>query len=362
MLEEWISPLRVFQYVTLRVVAGAGTAFLISLILGPWLINRLKTICSAGRYEDDAPELETLHGEQKKTTPTMGGLLIIAATCGSALLWANPTNPLVLITIFTMMVMGAIGFLDDYLKVARHDPRGLRGRYKVLLQCAWVLCVFAVLNHLPQTKEYATQFHVPFLKEPLFNNIGFIPAVLFMTLVVAGASNAVNLTDGLDGLAVGCASSASIAFLIMAYTAGHIHFAEYLRIPYIAGSSELAVFCGCLAGASLGFLWFNCYPARVFMGDTGSLAIGGAIGMVASLIKHELVLLFVGGVFVMEALSVIIQVLSFRLTGRRVFVCSPIHHHFELKKNSWSETQVTVRFWILSIIFAMIGILTLKIR
>ncbi|NLB55811.1 MAG: phospho-N-acetylmuramoyl-pentapeptide-transferase [Lentisphaerae bacterium] len=364
LLENWLPAFRVFHYISFRIVAGAGTAFVFSLITGPWFIRRLESICTSRekRYKEDAPALDKLRSSEKHSTPAMGGILIIAATLFASLLWAIPTNSLVQIALQTMVVMGGIGFLDDYIKAVHGKPHGLRSSYKLILQYAWLLIVYLIMSNLPQTKPYLKQFHVPFLKEALFNDIGIILSFLFMAFVVSGASNAVNLTDGLDGLATGCSSSAAIAFLIISYAAGHSGFADYLLIPFISGAGELAVFCGCLAGATLGFLWFNCYPAKVFMGDTGSLAIGGAIGMVAVLIKHELVLVFVGGVFVMEALSVILQVTSFKLTGKRIFICSPIHHHFELKKNPWSETQVTVRFWIISIICAMIGVLSLKIR
>jgi phospho-N-acetylmuramoyl-pentapeptide-transferase len=256
--------------------------------------------------------------------------------------------------------MALIGFWDDYTKVALKRSKGLTARRKFLLQFIWVLVVAAILLLLPETRNQVRQLMVPFIKEPVILDMGIVGVILFAALVMIGASNAVNLTDGLDGLAIGCSSSVALSYLVMTYVAGHMRFAEYLRVPYVPGSGELAVFCGCLLGSCLGFLWYNCHPARVFMGDTGSLALGGAIAMVAILIKQELVLIIVGGVFVMEAMSVILQVASFKLRGKRIFAMAPIHHHFEMKK--WSETQVTIRFWILSIIFALIGILTLKIR
>ena len=256
--------------------------------------------------------------------------------------------------------MGLIGFWDDYTKVARKRSKGVRARTKVLLELAWCVVVMIVLLALPETKGKACQLMLPFLKEPLVADIGVVFGFLFMALVIIGACNAVNLTDGLDGLAIGCSASVGFSYFVMAYVAGHSTFAEYLKIPYIRGGGELAVFCGCLLGSCLGFLWYNCHPAKVFMGDTGSLAIGGALGMVAVLIKQEITLIIVGGVFVMEAMSVILQVASFKLMGKRIFAMAPIHHHFELRK--WSETQVTIRFWILSILFALLGIATLKIR
>jgi phospho-N-acetylmuramoyl-pentapeptide-transferase len=360
LLSDWISEFRVFRYITVRAVAGAGTAFLLILVFGPWVINKLKKL-NIGQYErkEEAPPLYVLHG-QKEGTPTMGGLMIIAAILISTLLWAVPTNLFVWIVLATMCWMGFIGFWDDYTKVVRKRSKGLRARTKLLLEVAWTIVMMILLLQLPETKGKVCQLMVPFLKAPLVADMGVVLAFLFMALVIIGASNAVNLTDGLDGLAIGCSASVGFSYFVMAYVAGHSAFAEYLRVPLIRGSGELAVFCGCLMGSCLGFLWYNCHPARVFMGDTGSLALGGALGMVAVLIKQEITLVIVGGVFVMEAMSVILQVISFRLKGKRIFAMAPIHHHFEMKK--WSETQVTVRFWVLSIIFALLGILTLKIR
>lgn len=364
-LSDQISYLRVFHYITVRTVAGAGTAFLISLIIGPWIIGRLQQLCrgTETRYREDAPALDALRGAANQKTPTMGGLLIIISMVISCLLWAVPTSLLVWLAISTLCVMGAIGFYDDYIKAVRRNPKGLSVRKKLLLQALWVVLLVALLVTIPATREHARQLWVPALKTPLVSSMCLAGVFIFVALVVIGAGNAVNLTDGLDGLAIGCTSAVVLAFLVMAYVAGHIKFAEYLQVPYVAGAGELSVFCGCMLGAALGFLWFNCHPAQVFMGDTGSLALGGAMGIVAVLIKQELVLVIVGGVFVMEALSVILQVGWFKLKHRRIFACAPLHHHFELKKNNpWSETQVTVRFWILAIIFALLGILLLKIR
>jgi phospho-N-acetylmuramoyl-pentapeptide-transferase len=290
----------------------------------------------------------------------MGGVLIIGAVTVSTLLWAVPGNVFVLLTLATLVVMGAIGFEDDYRKLRRRSARGLSARSKLALQAAWAAAAAVILLALPATREYVRQLMVPFVKDPVVRDLGIVATILFVSLVVVGASNAVNLTDGLDGLAIGCTASAALSYFVMAYVAGHARFAEYLRVPHVDGTAELAVFCACLLGGSLGFLWFNCHPAQVFMGDTGSLALGGAIAMVAVLIRQELTLVIVGGVFVMEALSVILQVASFRLRGKRVFAMAPIHHHFELRK--WSETQVTIRFWILSILCALLGVATLKIR
>ncbi len=359
-----IGCLRVFQYITVRAVAGAGTAFILSLALGPWLIRRLGRLCSgdAGRYQGDAPRLDALHGELKKRTPTMGGLLIIGSIIAACLLWAILTNLLVWIALLTLCVMGLIGFADDYLKITRPGSKGLRPLKKLFFQSLWVGGVGGLLLVNPETSGHVRQLMVPFLKTPLIPELGLLAAFLFLLLVVVGSSNAVNLTDGLDGLAIGCAGAVAFAYLVMSYAAGHVRFAEYLQVPYIAGGGELAVFCGCMLGACLGFLWFNCHPAQVFMGDTGSLALGGAIGTVAALIKQELALAVVGGVFVLEALSVILQVGWFKLKRRRILACAPLHHHFELKPLPWSETQITVRFWILSLIFALLGVLLLKIR
>jgi len=357
LFEEQFSPLRVFQYITVRTVAGAGTAFLICIMLGPWMIRLLRQF-KIGQHvrTEDAPA-----HEHKQGTPTMGGLLIIAAMVVSCLLWAKPTSFFVQLSLATMCYMGAVGFWDDYAKLRRKNSKGMSGKGKLLLQSLWAVVVVVALFSNPDTAEHVRSFMVPFLKTPLIRDMGIMLAFLLVVIVVVGATNAVNLTDGLDGLAIGCTSSVALSYLVMAYATGHIHFAEYLYIPYIKGAGELAVFCGCLAGASLGFLWYNCHPAQVFMGDTGSLAIGGAIAMVAILIKQEVLLVVVGGVFVMEAVSVILQVASFKLRGgKRIFKMAPIHHHFEELK--WSETQVTIRFWILSIIFALLGLLTLKIR
>lgn len=358
--EGWYSPLRMFQYITFRTVAGAGTAFVISLLAGPWLIALLKRR-NIGQYvrQEEAPPLYELHNK-KAGTPTMGGLLILLSVTVSALIWARPGNLPVLFTLASMWYMGVVGFWDDYLKLHRRQSKGLAARSKMLLQLAWALVLVITLDQFPETQIWLRRLMVPFIKDPVIENIGWPAAFLFVTVIMLGATNAVNLTDGLDGLAIGCSSSVALTYLVLAYAAGHAVFAEYLYIPYVAGSGELAVFCGCLAGAGLGFLWYNCHPARVFMGDTGSLALGGAIATVAILIKQELVLIIAGGVFVIEALSVIIQVGSFKLRRKRVFRCAPIHHHFEMM--NWSETQVTVRFWILSIVFSLMGLLTLKIR
>lgn len=359
-LTDVYSPLRVFQYVTVRTFAGAGTAFLFSVLIGPWVIERLRML-KFGQYirTSEAPQLGVLHAG-KAGTPTMGGLLIILSISVSTLLWAIPTNPLVWLALATLWFLGLVGFLDDFSKIKRKQSKGLSARQKLAMQVAFSVAVGAALLSIPETMETVRQLMVPMLKTPLVQDMGVVCTLLFVAVVLVGASNAVNLTDGLDGLAIGCTSSVALSYLVMAYVAGHMGFAEYLSVPHVPGAGELAVFCGCMMGSALGFLWYNCHPARVFMGDTGSLALGGAIGMVALLIKQEMVLIVVGGVFVIEAVSVILQVISFRLTGRRIFAMAPLHHHFEMKK--WTETQVTIRFWILSILFAILGLLMLKIR
>jgi phospho-N-acetylmuramoyl-pentapeptide-transferase len=359
-LSGWISELRVFKYITVRALGGAATAFVLAVALGPWVIRELKRLkVQQFVRKEEAPPLHVLHGK-KEGTPTMGGILIIASVTFATLLWAIPLNTFVLLTLATFIFMGAVGCMDDFAKLRGKSAKGLSARAKFRLQILWAVAVGLLLLWMPETRERVRELMVPFLKAPAVADMGWIMAVAFVTVIVVGATNAVNLTDGLDGLAIGCSGSVALAYLVMAYAAGHRAFAEYLFVPYVPGSGELAVFCGCLLGGCLGFLWYNCHPAQVFMGDTGSLALGGAMAMVAILIKQELVLIIVGGVFVIEALSVILQVASFKLRGKRVFAMAPIHHHFELRK--WSETQVTIRFWILSILFALLGLATLKIR
>ena len=372
LLTEWYSPLRIFQYITVRAFAAAGTAFIFSLIFGPPIIRALQRLKIGQQVrKDDVLPLYEFHG-QKEGTPTMGGVLILLAAGLSTLLWAVPTNGFIVIALSTFLYMGAVGFWDDYLKVTRKQSKGLGAREKLVLQGAWAILVVIVLLRWDVTAELSRQLMIPFIKDPVIHDMGALGVLLFLLLVLVGCTNAVNLTDGLDGLAIGCTNAVAAAYLAMAYVAGHFVFAGYLQVPYVPDSGELAVFCGALLGAGLGFLWFNCYPAKVFMGDTGSLALGGAIAIVAVLINQELTLIFVGGVFVMEAMSVLIQVASFKLTGKRVFKCAPLHHHFELVAKSRAEeagrpvglveTTITIRFWIVSIIFALIGVATLKIR
>jgi phospho-N-acetylmuramoyl-pentapeptide-transferase len=372
-----ISPLRIFRYITFRAVLAAGTAFVLSLIIGPWLIEKLSVV-KFGEHSVDR-RLPGLDKSAKVGTPTMGGLMIIFSTVTATVLWAEPGNFFVLCALTTFCFLGVLGFIDDYLKIKRKGGKGgLSPRVKLLAQAAWTVLLMCALCSDAETCLRTRQLMVPFVKFPVIPSMGIAGTLGFLFLVLVGSSNAVNLTDGLDGLAIGCTNSAAAAYLAMAYVAGHFTFAEYLQVPFVRGGGELAVFCGALLGAGLGFLWFNCHPARVFMGDTGSLAIGGGIAAVAILIKQELVLIIVGGVFVLEAASVLIQQSWFKYTrkkygeGRRFFRCAPLHHHFEHiasdraaaagRPVGAAENMITVRFWILSIIFALIGVATLKIR
>ncbi len=372
-LEGLFSPLRLFQYISFRTLGAAAMAFIISLIVAPGLIRRLRAV-NFGEQVEDA-RVEGLAKRQKVGTPTMGGLLIIVSTAIATLLWARSDNMYILLTMSTFCLMGLIGFADDYLKIKRKN--GLSVKMKFAAQLVWAGIVFSVLWSIPDMQERVRDLMVPFYKHPILD-LGLIGAFVFMVIVLVGASNAVNLTDGLDGLAIGCSNSVVVAYLFLAYVAGHYNFAEYLQVPFVRGSGELTVFCGALLGSGLGFLWYNCHPAKIFMGDTGSLAIGGAIAMLAILIKQELLLIIVGGVFVIEAASVVIQSSYYKYTrkrfgkGRRVFKCAPLHHHFEFVEKERAleerrepelvETVIVTRFWILAIIFALIGVATLKIR
>ncbi|MGF1655881.1 MAG: phospho-N-acetylmuramoyl-pentapeptide-transferase [Verrucomicrobiales bacterium] len=359
---EWFQPLNVFRYNEFRGVAAGITAFLFSLILGEWLIRKLISlkIGQPIRTKEEVHKLAELHGD-KSGTPTMGGILIIGAVLFSTLLWARWDNLFVWLGLFTMVSLGLVGFVDDYRKVTKKKSDGMSGRVKLACQLAIAAVVGAFLIFSPdeQTAQNASAIYIPFFKEAVMANIGFM-AILFYGVVMVGSSNAVNLTDGLDGLAIGCTITVAGAFAVLTYLAGSEAAASYLRIPSNLLNAELSVLCCALAGAGLGFLWFNCHPARVFMGDTGSLAIGGTLGLVAICCKQELLLVIIGGVFVLEALSVILQVASFKLRGKRIFLMSPLHHHFELL--GWKENTVIVRFWILSVMFALIGLATLRLR
>ncbi len=372
-LEYLFSPLRLFKYISFRTLGAAATAFIISLLIAPWLIRNLRNLKIKEMVADG--RLGALEKGQKVDTPTMGGLMIIAATGCSTLLWAATENLYVWLTLGTFFLMGAIGFVDDYLKIKRKS--GLSVKMKFAAQLIWAAVVFSVLWSIPEMQERVRDLMVPFFKNSILD-MGLVGGFIFMVVVLVGASNAVNLTDGLDGLAISCSNSAVVAYLLLTYVAGNSIFADYLQVPFVLGTGELTVFCGALLGAGLGFLWYNCHPAKIFMGDTGSLAIGGAIAMLAILTKQEVLLVIVGGVFVIEAASVVIQTGYFKYTmkrfgvGRRVFKCAPLHHHFEFIEKERAldekrppelvETVIVTRFWILSIIFALIGIATLKIR
>jgi phospho-N-acetylmuramoyl-pentapeptide-transferase len=352
-----VSVLNVTRYITVRTAIASLTALAISLLLGPWLIRRLREFQIGQVVRHDGP---TTH-RPKAGTPTMGGLLILAAALTPTLLWADLTNEYIWIAVLSTSAFGAIGFADDYLKIAHHSHHGLRPRYKMLAQVlvavAVGVAVIALANRNPPL--YNTRLVFPFFKG-LIPDLGW-GYVLFAVVVLVGASNAVNLTDGLDGLAISAFAVSAAAFTALAYVTGHAEFARYLQITFrFPPAAEVTIFCGSLVGASLGFLWWNSYPADIFMGDVGSLALGGALGTVAILIKQELLLVIVGGVFVLEAVSVILQVGSFKLTGRRVFRMAPLHHHFELI--GWSEPKVISRFLIVAIIFALFSLTTLKLR
>jgi phospho-N-acetylmuramoyl-pentapeptide-transferase len=346
--------LNVFRYLTFRSAYAAITALLVSFLVGPHLIHWLKESRLGQKIRTDGPESHL----GKAGTPTMGGLLILLAIVLPTLLWADLTNRNVLLALFATITLGGIGFLDDYLHVVKGIRTGLLGRWKLLGQGLVGAIIAAVILLLPTENVPATWTTVPFLK---FNyvNLGFL-FVPFVMLVIAGSSNAVNLTDGLDGLASGLVAFAAVAFAGLCYIAGNVKFSQYLSVLYLPGSGELTVFCAAVMGAALGFLWFNCHPADVFMGDTGSLALGGALGTVAVLIKREFLLFVIGGVFVSEAVSVILQVASFKLRGKRIFLMAPLHHHFELK--GWAESRVVTRFYIAAAILALISLSTLKLQ
>ncbi len=364
---EFLRALNVFQYVTFRAVGAALTAFLLSLAFGNFTIRKLLSLKLGQpiRSKEEVHKLAELHG-QKAGTPTMGGILLLGTTVVSTLLWARPDNSFVWLVLGAMLAAGALGFADDYLKVSKKNSAGVRERTKLLVQILIAVGVTAFFLSDAQIQRQAGALFVPFYKKMLVPNMGLILTFLFFAAIILGTSNAVNLTDGLDGLATGCTLTVTFTYALLAYIAGHRDIAHYLQVPFYPQASELAVFCSALAGASLGFLWFNAHPAKMFMGDTGSLAIGSAIGTVAICVKQELLLLIVGGVFVAEAASVLVQRFWFKYTrrkygqGRRVFRMAPLHHHFEL--SGVKETAVVARFWIISFICALLGLATLKLR
>ncbi|HEY7492103.1 MAG TPA: phospho-N-acetylmuramoyl-pentapeptide-transferase [Candidatus Tectomicrobia bacterium] len=353
-LHETVSVFNVFRYLTFRIAYAALTALLISLLLGPYVIRLLQRRQVGQTIRQDGPKSHF----SKAGTPTMGGLLILGTTLAATLLWANLSVIHVWLALLSTLAFGAIGFWDDYLKMTRRNSVGLRAKYKFAAEILAAAMVAWLLVALADADDHATRLSVPFFKQ-VAPDLGmlYIPFAIF---VIVGTSNAVNLTDGLDGLAIGPVIIATFAYAGIAYVAGNSRFAEYLNIFYIRGAGELAVFCGGLLGASLGFLWFNSYPAQIFMGDVGALSLGGALGTVAVIAKHEFLLLVIGGLFVIETLSVIIQVASFKLTGKRVFRMAPLHHHFE--EQGWQEPKVIVRFWIIAIVLALLSLSTLKLR
>jgi phospho-N-acetylmuramoyl-pentapeptide-transferase len=349
-----LSPLNVFRYITFRSAYAAITALLVCFVLGPPMIEWLRQVKLGQKVRAEGPESHL----SKAGTPTMGGVLIVTAIVVPTLLWGNLHSRQVWIAMLATLWLGAIGFLDDYLRVVKGFPKGLLGRYKIAGQVALGLAIGWILLAWPEPGMPATTTHVPFLKFRYWDfGLLFVP---FVILVIAGSSNAVNLTDGLDGLASGLVAIAALTFAGLCYLSGHAKFSEYLNISFLVYSGELTVFCAAVLGASLGFLWYNCHPADVFMGDTGSLALGGALGTVAVLIKREFWLVLIGGVFVAETVSVMIQVASFRLWGRRVFRMTPLHHHFEL--SGWAESRVVLRFYIVGALLALLSLSTLKLQ
>ncbi len=364
-----LSPFRVFQYSTFRTAFSSLTSLFLCVLLGPWFIRKLRQFQIGQFIREDGPKSHSA----KAGTPTMGGLLIVVSIVVPTLLWSNLANRYVWIALCGLLTFGAIGFWDDYTKVRRMRNLGLTARQKMLLQIAAALTVGFFLLALHSQHVYATNVNVPFFKsyspdlliDGFLHNrwtypLAFIPFYAFIAFVMVGASNAVNLTDGLDGLAIGLMIIASGAMTVLTYVSGHAAFAEYLGLSRLPGASELTIFCGAMTGASLGFLWYNAHPAQIFMGDVGSLALGGALAVVAVLIKQEILLVFIGGVFVLEALSVILQVGSFKLRKKRIFKMAPVHHHFEAL--GWQESKIIVRFWILGLVMALFALTTLKLR
>lgn len=351
-LHTTLSALNVFRYITFRTIYASLTAFLVCFLIGPWVIRRLRELQIGQYIQEDGPKTH----QSKAGTPTMGGILILTAIISSSLLWADLTNGYVWVALLIVCGYGLIGFIDDYLMLIKKRNKGLTARTKFFCQVALAAVAGGLLYINP---DFDTRVTIPFFKE-VSPDLGW-GYILFAILVIVGASNAVNLTDGLDGLAIGPTVIAAGTYMVFAYVAGHTKLADYLQINYVAGCGELTIICGAIAGAGLGFLWFNTYPAQIFMGDVGSLSLGGALGTVAVITKQEILLVIVGGLFVIEALSVIFQVSFFKMTkGGRIFRMAPLHHHFELK--GWPEPKIIVRFWIIAIALALISMSTLKLR
>ena len=352
-LTKFYGGFNVFGYLTLRSILGVLTALIISFIVGPAMIRKLSVYKIGQTIRNDGPQSHLI----KAGTPTMGGALILVAVIVSTLLWADLRNHYIWVVLVVLFSFGVIGWVDDYKKLIKRDPKGLRGIYKYFWQSVIGLLVMAYLYHTSTLAE--RELIVPVFKHATIS-LGMFSYIVFGYFVIVGSSNAVNLTDGLDGLAILPTVMVAGALAIFAYASGNANFSHYLGIPHIHGVGELAIFCGTLVGAGLGFLWFNTYPAQVFMGDVGALALGAALGVIAVMVRQELVLFIMGGVFVIETVSVILQVGSFKLTGKRIFKMAPLHHHFELK--GWPEPRVIVRFWIITVILVLVGLATLKVR
>jgi phospho-N-acetylmuramoyl-pentapeptide-transferase len=370
-LFPFFHPFRIFRYLTFRTAFASGTALMIALFIGPWVIQKLREFQIGQYVREDGPQ-----SHLKKTgTPTMGGVLILIAILVPTVLWSDPANPYVWVAVFSTLAFGAIGFADDYLKVVKRRSLGLTFRQKIFFQALAAFMVAAVLVGLQQFNIFSTRLTVPFIKAwrpdlqwhwwpatlPHLAILAFVPFVAFVMFVLVGSSNAVNLTDGLDGLAIGCTIIAAGALAVLTYVSGHVVFADYLELQRMDKVGELTIFCGSMVGASIGFLWYNAHPAEVFMGDVGALGLGGAIGTVAIIIRQELLLPFIGGIFVLEALSVVLQVGSYKFRNKkRIFKMAPLHHHFE--QIGWAESKVIARFWIGALVFALFALTTLKLR
>ena len=368
-LFPFFHPFRIFRYLTFRTVFASLTALLIAMFIGPYVIQKLREFQIGQYIREDGPQSHM----KKSGTPTMGGVLIVIAILLPTVLWADPANPLVWIAVFSTLAFGAIGFADDYIKVVQRRNLGLTARAKLFWQAAAAAGVAIALAELSQFRMFSTALTVPFIKVlrpdmqwhwaatlPHLGFLAFLPFIAFVIFVLMGSTNAVNLTDGLDGLAIGCTIIAAAALAVLTYVSGHVVFADYLELQRMPLAGELTVFCGSMVGASIGFLWYNAHPAEVFMGDVGSLALGGAIGTVAVIIRQELLLPFIGGIFVIEAISVVLQVGSYKLRKKRIFKMAPLHHHFE--QLGWHESKVIARFWILALVFALFALTTLKLR
>ena len=369
-LFPFFHPFRIFRYLTFRTAFASLTALLIALFIGPWVIQKLRDFQIGQFIREDGPQTHL----KKSGTPTMGGVLIVIAILLPTVLWSDPSNPFVWVTVFSTLAFGAIGFADDYIKVVKRRSLGLTARAKLIWQALAGTAVAASLVVLDQFRVFSTQLTVPFVKQwrpdlqwhwagslPHLGFLAFLPFVAFVIFVLIGSTNAVNLTDGLDGLAIGCTIIAAGALAVLTYISGNVVFSDYLELQHMPRVAELTIFCGSMVGASIGFLWYNAHPAEVFMGDVGSLALGGAIGTVAIAIRQELLLPFIGGIFILEALSVLLQVGSYKLRNKkRIFKMAPLHHHFE--QLGWHESKIIARFWIGALVFALFALTTLKLR